>query len=534
MLRSLTGGRRKFSFDLALHRSREKKQDAAKRDTKTASRTAEDNTPRVATWAAPRGGVAEKSHAQLRSQSFVGPEPEDRTQEMRQSWRDLREARQQAGDEHPTRARSDKPAFRPKPESLERGRKSARGDDAPRIRELSRDGSRERTGKPRTSGRAGEVKESVASAKFAATKAEPEPNQSRDLTRTLFGESRDSWYAAVLGSRSPEPPQRQSRSRPVQLQDPPSWQQLKAKALEADYASMVDFLDNHDESNNKLALTAADPRGRRPAKNAIATRAASATRATAGEAGSSSGAAKDDASFERWFTSRFPENNIASAPAAHKALWAEHDRQRRALRRAPAPRVVSTDTYLDRLRTRAAPHPAGDYKSGSVSTKGRVLRDGGSTTVHTVTWRVETWSALPSGFRQGARYRPPGGAPWSLDLYKGGIKREKPGMIALYVHYDAPDRASFATVTALELSLLNQATGVHLARKHEGTRIFGPKADQRRRISTSAGTASLAHLVLTQVHALGFCIDDTLVLRAEIEVAPPLHQPTRPTAFDAP
>ena len=57
---------------------------------------------------------------------------------------------------------------------------------------------------------------------------------------------------------------------------------------------------------------------------------------------------------------------------------------------------------------------------------------------HTVTWKVERWSALPSGFRQGARYRPPGGAPWSLDLYKGGIKRERPGMIALYVHYDAP------------------------------------------------------------------------------------------------
>ena len=146
------------------------------------------------------------------------------------------------------------------------------------------------------------------------------------------------------------------------------------------------------------------------------------------------------------------------------------------------------------------------------------LNAAGSQT-HTVTWKVERWSALPSGFRQGARYRPPGGAPWSLDLYKGGIKRERPGMIALYVHYDAPDDRTFARVASLELSLINQTGGSHLTRKHEGQRVFGAKADQAKRISTSAGTASLAHVVLTQVEGLGFCVNDAVVLRAEIEIS---------------
>ena len=79
---------------------------------------------------------------------------------------------------------------------------------------------------------------------------------------------------------------------------------------------------------------------------------------------------------------------------------------------------------------------------------------------------------------------------------------------------------SFARVAALELSLLSQTGGAHLTRKHMGARIFGAEADQKRRISTSAGTASLAHLVLTQVEQLGFCVDDSVVLRAEIELAP--------------
>ena len=151
---------------------------------------------------------------------------------------------------------------------------------------------------------------------------------------------------------------------------------------------------------------------------------------------------------------------------------------------------------------------------------GSTKRDNAAgTQTHTVTWKVERWSALPSGFRQGARYRPPGGAPWSLDLYKGGIKRERPGMIALYVHYDAPDDATFARVASLELSMLNQKGGTHLTRKHEGQRVFGAKADQAKRVSTSAGTASLAHVVLTQVTELGFVVDDAVVLRAEIEIS---------------
>ena len=80
-------------------------------------------------------------------------------------------------------------------------------------------------------------------------------------------------------------------------------------------------------------------------------------------------------------------------------------------------------------------------------------------------------------------------------------------------------RHTFARVASLELSLLHQNGGTHLTRKHEGQRVFGAKADQAKRISTSAGTASLAHVVLTQVEALGFCVNDAVVLRAEIEIA---------------
>ena len=98
----------------------------------------------------------------------------------------------------------------------------------------------------------------------------------------------------------------------------------------------------------------------------------------------------------------------------------------------------------------------------------------------------------------------PGPAPWSLDLYKGGIKKERPGFVSLYVHYAAPSPDSTAKVAALELSLLHQDGGAHLTRRHEGKRVFGAKADLVKKISTSAGTAALAHVVLTQVEALGF------------------------------
>ena len=183
--------------------------------------------------------------------------------------------------------------------------------------------------------------------------------------------------------------------------------------------------------------------------------------------------------------------------------------------------------YLSRLRknsqnpaAKRAAKPAPTARTPLVLRSGSTKRlNASGSQTHTVTWKVERWSALPSGFRQGARYRPPGGAPWSLDLYKGGIKRERPGMVALYVHYDAPSDRSFARVASLELSLLHQNGGSHLTRKHEGQRVFGAKADQAKRISTSAGTASLAHVVLTQVEALGFCVNDAVVLRAEIEIA---------------
>ena len=94
----------------------------------------------------------------------------------------------------------------------------------------------------------------------------------------------------------------------------------------------------------------------------------------------------------------------------------------------------------------------------------------------------------------------PGPAPWSLDLYKGGIKKERPGFVSLYVHYAAPSPDSTAKVAALELSLLHQDGGAHLTRRHEGKRVFGAKADLVKKLDP-AGTAALAHVVLTQVEA---------------------------------
>lgn len=210
--------------------------------------------------------------------------------------------------------------------------------------------------------------------------------------------------------------------------------------------------------------------------------------------------------FSDWFRERFPENDVSSAPAAHKALWAERERQ------GTSPGFLTEDRgYLARLRGDASPKT---FKSGALMRKTKDGRD-----VHVVTWRVEKWSSIPAGFRQGARYRPPGPAPWSLDLYKGGIKKERPGFVSLYVHYAAPSPDSTAKVAALELSLLHQGGGAHLTRRHEGKRVFGAKADLVKKVSTSAGTAALAHVVLTQVEALGFVKDDALVLRAEVEMA---------------
>ena len=83
-------------------------------------------------------------------------------------------------------------------------------------------------------------------------------------------------------------------------------------------------------------------------------------------------------------------------------------------------------------------------------------------------------------------------------------QKERPGFVSLYVHYAAPSPDSTAKVAALELSLLHQDGGAHLTRRHEGKRVFGAKADLVKKISTSAGTAALAHVVLTQVEALGF------------------------------
>eukprot|EP00635_Sarcinochrysidales_sp_CCMP3193_P011513 CAMPEP_0118896010 /NCGR_PEP_ID=MMETSP1166-20130328/4085_1 /TAXON_ID=1104430 /ORGANISM="Chrysoreinhardia sp, Strain CCMP3193" /LENGTH=665 /DNA_ID=CAMNT_0006835061 /DNA_START=88 /DNA_END=2085 /DNA_ORIENTATION=+ len=648
MLRTLTGSRRKFSFDLALHRSREKKEGPLESGGGVVNAPVESVRPST-----PSRRSAEEEERP--SRSYSGPAEGE---ESRQSW--LR-ARKRATSPTTT-------TFKPKPER--RGRVSARGDDAPRIRDISREG---RTPRRTPRRREEEVKDELRTPKREVSLRSEDDDDDDDDDDWGGGGGGDSVASSVPRSESNEPltkdrksntfppppppaesPLKQtpnrgppktpesslssstskqqkqtgSRTRPRQprkplvLQDPPSWQQLKAKALEADYSSMADFIENYHTRaqvgrsatmNNSFSAAAASKtqttssssttkassssssssgggffggvafpsspswgggssreRGRRAADVASLStppqRSASATRAPA-----TADKKKDDApTFEKWFTDRFPENQISSAPAAHKALWAEHERQARFKRvegrRKSNDGLAASDTassYLDRLRLgtstakanarRLSDGPADSsgvwpdlsassssskqqggfdnkapaatpgskhlnpFKSGSVESPGRVL-DARQTTLHVVTWRVERWSALPSGFRQGARYRPPGGNAWSLDLYKGGIKRERPGMVALYVHYDPPRDDAFATVTSLELSLMNQTTGAHLMRKHEGTRVFGPKADPARRVSTSAGTASLAHLVLTQVEALGFCLNDTVVLRAEIEV----------------
>jgi len=378
-----------------------------------------------------------------------------------------------------------------------RGRRSARGDDSPRIRELSREGSRVR--------RQQEASKAAAAATSTAVVASPAPAPSRQPypARAASADSRGrqapapsaTSSAGDLAGRPAKP------KKPVVMTDPPSWHELKTRALEADFAAIERFVGENGGFASDEART------------------------------------RDPPTFDDWFRARFPENNLSSAPSAHKALWAEHERQLRwtseERTKAGAVDFVTPEPddggggYLSRLRknsqnpaAKRAAKPAPAARTPLVLRSGSTKRlNASGSQTHTVTWKVERWSALPSGFRQGARYRPPGGAPWSLDLYKGGIKRERPGMVALYVHYDAPSDRSFARVASLELSLLHQNGGSHLTRKHEGQRVFGAKADQAKRISTSAGTASLAHVVLTQVEALGFCVNDAVVLRAEIEIA---------------
>ena len=138
-----------------------------------------------------------------------------------------------------------------------------------------------------------------------------------------------------------------------------------------------------------------------------------------------------------------------------------------------------------------------------------------------MTWRVERWSSLPAGFRQGARYRPPGPAPWSLDLYKGGIKKERPGFVSLYVHYAAPSPDSTAKSGCLRTVIITPGRRRALDAAPRGqTRLRRQGRPREEDLGTSAGTAALAHVVLTQVEALGFVKDDArLVLRAEVEMA---------------
>ena len=117
-----------------------------------------------------------------------------------------------------------------------------------------------------------------------------------------------------------------------QPQEKPSWQQLKAKALEADYASMLDFAITFEENAQTEA------RGRQPGKatgGAYTPRAASASRNDEKQNEEASGL-----TFEKWFKNRFPENNLSSAPATHRALWVESERQRK-LPKKPASETTS-------------------------------------------------------------------------------------------------------------------------------------------------------------------------------------------------
>ena len=450
MLRGMSP-RRKFSFDLAFHRSKEKKRkdsldDAAFAamvdETLGASERPARSKSRVARAASFfRSKSRERSDSKDYSSSARASRPSTRDTSARSSWLAMKEAREKEPQKKKMTYAERREAEKRAGKHRERGRRSARGDDAPRIRDLSRDAAARLAQQPPAPVRR------AASAQPRRTAPPPAPRRARD----------DSHRRAL------RPPA-----------DAPSWQQLKARALAADDSAMASYIER--------------------------------------EGGFTS---VGGPSFTDWFRERFPENDVSSAPAAHKALWTERERQGRLDAAGLTPAEGESRGYLARLRGISAPESPKTFKSGASLRKTSDGRD-----VHVVTWRVERWSSLPAGFRQGARYRPPGPAPWSLDLYKGGIKKERPGFVSLYVHYAAPSPDSTAKVAALELSLLHQDGGAHLTRRHEGKRVFGAKADLVKKISTSAGTAALAHVVLTQVEALGFVKDDAVVLRAEVEMAP--------------
>ena len=148
MLRGMSP-RRKFSFDLAFHRSKEKKRkdsldDAAFAamvdETLGASERPARSKSRVARAASFfRSKSRERSDSKDYSSSARASRPSTRDTSARTSWLAMKEAREKEPQKKKLTYAERREAEKRAGKHRERGRRSARGDDAPRIRDLSRD-----------------------------------------------------------------------------------------------------------------------------------------------------------------------------------------------------------------------------------------------------------------------------------------------------------------------------------------------------------------------------------------------------------
>ena len=155
-----------------------------------------------------RGSSRERSDSKDYSSSARASRPSTRDTSARSSWLAMKEARGKEEKKKKMTYAERREAEKRAGKHSESGRRSARGDDAPRIRDLSRDAAARSAQQPPPPRRA-------VSAQPRRTGAAPAPRRARD----------DSHRRAL------RPPA-----------DAPSWQQLKARALAADDAAMASYI----------------------------------------------------------------------------------------------------------------------------------------------------------------------------------------------------------------------------------------------------------------------------------------------------
>ena len=309
MLRSFSP-RRKFSFDLALHKSKEKKKDKTSDDQGFAAIVDglnQSEEPRGRQPSSRKGSFFRSSRDDggggRREPSARGSSPEP----TRQSWLRMREAPPARGEPQvfePARpspaptlflegagagaaaasalalfrvlSRDAPPIRRPseserqrqpkdreerREEARARGRRSARGDDSPRIRELSREGSRVRRQQQQQQQQDQQKAAAEANNVVAPPPAPPrQAHPARAASADSRGRQAQPAAAATAASSAGDLARPAKAKKPVVMTDPPSWHELKTRALEADFAAIDRFVaDNGGFTSDESQRTREPP-----------------------------------------------------------------------------------------------------------------------------------------------------------------------------------------------------------------------------------------------------------------------------------